>query len=227
MDTAAIRIFLSTFAVVLLSEMGDKTQIATVLLAGASPLYLLYVALGSAMALISTSFLEVCIGSQIIARFFKPSAIRTLSAFTFLILGVLLIAGLIGPGEVILGHHVSGNDALATKFLTWLTTYTLIILCELGDKTQVAVLMFSSNRPTRKWLVFGASALALATCVAIEVTVGSSLARYVGVELINKATGLVFVAIGLVTLGLFNLRPKLLPPCTKTTEFKKETDPGI
>ncbi|WP_234702036.1 TMEM165/GDT1 family protein [Desulfotomaculum nigrificans] len=98
------------------------------------------------------------------------------------------------------------------KFFAWLTTYVLIILCELGDKTQVAVLMLSSNHPGKKWLILGASALALSCCVLIEVTVGATLARYIGPQIINKATGWVFLFVGLYTLGShFNIRQKIFP----------------
>lgn len=90
------RIFLTTLGVVFLSEMGDKTQITTLLLAGAKPLYVFWVALGSATALICCSFLEVIVGSQIIARFLKPHTITLVSAIIFIILGLLLIFGIMG-----------------------------------------------------------------------------------------------------------------------------------
>lgn len=99
---------------------------------------------------------------------------------------------------------------MSTEFLTWLTTYILIILCELGDKTQVAVLLITSNNPTRRWLIFTAGALALTLCVVVEVTVGVTLAKYIGPAMINRATGVVFLIIGAITLGQhFNLPEKL------------------
>lgn len=90
------RLFLSAFGLVFLSEMGDKTQITTLLLAGAQPLYVVWVALGSAMALICTSFLEVIIGSAVIARLVKPETIKVASGIVFIGLGILLISGLLG-----------------------------------------------------------------------------------------------------------------------------------
>lgn len=90
------RLFLSTLGLVFVSEMGDKTQITTLLLAGAKPNYVVWVALGSAMALICTSFLEVIIGSQIIARYLKPQTVNLISGVVFTILGVLLLFGLVG-----------------------------------------------------------------------------------------------------------------------------------
>lgn len=86
------------------------------------------------------------------------------------------------------------------KLLTWLTTYCLIILCEMGDKTQVAVLLFASNNPARRWLIYAASALALTLCVILEVSVGFTLRRYIGPAAFNRATGVIFIVLGIVAL---------------------------
>lgn len=84
----------------MLSEMGDKTQITTLLLAGAKPAYVFWVGLGSCMALICASFLEVVIASQILARLLKPDTIHFLSALIFTLLGLLLVSGLVGNVEI-------------------------------------------------------------------------------------------------------------------------------
>lgn len=86
-------------------------------------------------------------------------------------------------------------------FLTWLSTYLIIILCEMGDKTQLAVLMFSTNNPGKRWLIYGASALALTLCVIVEVTLGVTLRKYIGPGLFNRATGVIFLFIGLYILS--------------------------
>ncbi|MGE5389881.1 MAG: TMEM165/GDT1 family protein [Deltaproteobacteria bacterium] len=96
------RLFLYSLGVVFLSEMGDKTQVTTMLLAGQKPLYILWVALGSLAALICTSFLEVIIGANILARWIKPDVIRFISAGVFILLGIMLLTGVIGqvdPGR--------------------------------------------------------------------------------------------------------------------------------
>lgn len=93
------RIFFSTLGLVFLSEMGDKTQISTLLLASAKPHYVFWVGLGSAMALICTSFIEVIIGSSV-ARFLKPLTIKIISAVIFLALGTLLVFGVIGNIDI-------------------------------------------------------------------------------------------------------------------------------
>jgi len=91
-----LRLFLSIMGVILISEMGDKTQLTTLLLASENPLYICWVGLGSALALITASFLEVIIGSHIIARYLKPVTIRVVSSLLFILLGLLLLTGIIG-----------------------------------------------------------------------------------------------------------------------------------
>ena len=86
------------------------------------------------------------------------------------------------------------------EWITWLTTYTLIILAELGDKTQIATLVLASNNPRKKWVVFAAGALALTMCVLLEVTVGTTLAKFMSPDSINRVTAVIFFVFGLVTL---------------------------
>ncbi|HEX3031967.1 MAG TPA: TMEM165/GDT1 family protein [Bacillota bacterium] len=90
-----LRLFLSAFGIVFISEMGDKTQLTTMLLAGQKPLWVVYVALGSAMALITTSFVEILIGSTFVARFLSPARINLLSGIAFTVMGVLLLTKII------------------------------------------------------------------------------------------------------------------------------------
>ena len=90
---------------------------------------------------------------------------------------------------------------MSVKLLTWISTYIIIILCELGDKTQLAVLLMTSNNPGRRWSIFLASALALSCCVLVEVTVGVTLAGYLGPHIINRLAGGIFLVMGLYGLA--------------------------
>lgn len=86
---------------------------------------------------------------------------------------------------------------LSLELLTWISTYVLIILAELGDKTQLAVLLITSNNPKKRWLIFFASAIALSLCVLVEVTAGVALARHIAPHMINKIAGVVFLTLGM------------------------------
>ncbi|WP_054692109.1 TMEM165/GDT1 family protein [Syntrophomonas palmitatica] len=109
---------------------------------------------------------------------------------------------------------------MSIELITCLTTYLLIILAELGDKTQLAILLVTSNNPRKRWTIFGASALALTACVLVEVTIGTALARVIGINMINRISGAVFLAIGII--GLFSIiqkpsNPRV--PCSKQSSL--------
>ncbi len=111
------------------------------------------------------------------------------------------------------------------QLLTWLSTYLIIIVCELGDKTQLAVLLLTGNNPHKKWVIFAASSVALILSVFIEVTVGITLARYIGPALINKAAGMVFLVLGIFMLIKYIRLPLRLPVWQRKQSESAEPEP--
>jgi Ca2+/H+ antiporter, TMEM165/GDT1 family len=84
-----------------------------------------------------------------------------------------------------------------------LTTFGVIFLAEMGDKTQIAAMTMAAEK-RRPWEVFIAASLALAAVSAIGVAVGSVLTHYLPLELIKRGAGLAFIVIGiLVLIGKF------------------------
>ncbi|HON41748.1 MAG TPA: TMEM165/GDT1 family protein [Bacillota bacterium] len=86
-----LKVALTTFATVFLAELGDKTQLATMLLVaqGKSPLA---VFLGSASALVVSSLVGVLAGG-VIAKYIPEIWVRAAAGSGFIILGVLLLLG--------------------------------------------------------------------------------------------------------------------------------------
>ncbi len=91
------KLFLTAFVTVFLSEMGDKTQITTLLLAMARAKYVWFVFLGSATALCTASLLETTLGYWL-ARRVRSSTIKFVSGMAFAAMGALLVFGIIGSG---------------------------------------------------------------------------------------------------------------------------------
>lgn len=87
-------VFISTFITIFLAELGDKTQIATLLISAESHKPLT-VFIGAALALISTSLVGVMIG-QWLARRISPETLDTLAGLLLLIISVGLVADVIG-----------------------------------------------------------------------------------------------------------------------------------
>ena len=75
-----------------------------------------------------------------------------------------------------------------------------VFLAELGDKTQLATVLFASNRQHSALFVFLAAAAALVTSTAIAVAAGSSLASYVNTRHLSIVAGIGFIVIGAWTL---------------------------
>ena len=85
----------------------------------------------------------------------------------------------------------------------FMTTFGIIFLAELGDKTQIAAMTMAAQKK-RPWEVFLGAALALAAVSAIGVVVGSALGNYLPVEWIKRVAGAAFIIIGvLVLIGKF------------------------
>jgi putative Ca2+/H+ antiporter (TMEM165/GDT1 family) len=63
------------------------------------------------------------------------------------------------------------------KILT--TVFTAVFIAELGDKTQLATMLFAADKDTSKVTVFVGAALALILTSAIGVAAGSIVSQYV------------------------------------------------
>jgi putative Ca2+/H+ antiporter (TMEM165/GDT1 family) len=79
--------------------------------------------------------------------------------------------------------------------------FATIFVAELGDKTQLATLLYASDASRPKWTIFAASAAALVITSALGVLAGSLVSQYVNPKLIRWIAGLGFVAVGLWVLA--------------------------
>jgi len=88
-----LRMFLATFGSVFLAELGDKTQLATMALAGDAPSARAraVVFAGAAMALVTTSAIGVLAGG-IVSRFVSPRTIERAAGALFIALGAWMLA---------------------------------------------------------------------------------------------------------------------------------------
>ncbi|MBK9162058.1 MAG: TMEM165/GDT1 family protein [Nitrosomonadales bacterium] len=78
--------------------------------------------------------------------------------------------------------------------------FASVFIAEMGDKTQLATMLFASDREVSKWTVFfGASAALIATS-AIGVMAGSVISNYISEKSLHYIAGAGFVLIGLWTL---------------------------
>lgn len=76
----------------------------------------------------------------------------------------------------------------------------VVFLAELGDKTQLATLLFASDDQRHPLLVYCAAVLALASSAAIAVYLGTAAERHLAALPIKLFAGIGFLLIGLWTV---------------------------
>jgi len=83
---------------------------------------------------------------------------------------------------------------------TYLAVFASVLVAELGDKTQLATLLYATDPAARKLGVFVAAASALVLSTALAVIVGANAAEWISPKLLRTAAGLGFIAIGVWVL---------------------------
>lgn len=81
------------------------------------------------------------------------------------------------------------------------TIFVTVFLAELGDKTQLATMLFAADKEVSRWTVFAGASLALVVASGIGVLAGTALSQYVSPKIMHYAAGVGFVGIGIWTLA--------------------------
>ncbi len=75
-----------------------------------------------------------------------------------------------------------------------------VFLAELGDKTQLATMLFSTREGASLWTVFIGASLALTAASGMAVVAGSLLSSLVDPRYLSYAAGIGFIVIGIWTV---------------------------
>ena len=80
------------------------------------------------------------------------------------------------------------------------TVLATVFIAELGDKTQLATMLFAADSEVSKVTVFVAASLALILASALGVLAGSLLSDFINEKYLHYIAGAGFIVIGAVTL---------------------------
>jgi len=80
------------------------------------------------------------------------------------------------------------------------TVFTTVFIAEIGDKTQLATLLFAADKEVSKLTVFLGASLALTLAAGIGVLAGGIVSNYVSDKLLHYIVGAGFIGIGMWTL---------------------------
>ncbi len=185
-----VPLFLTVFALVFLAELADKTQLVTfALVAETGKPAQVY--LGVLGGLFTVTAIGVLAGS-LIAFLVPLSLIQLIAAIVFVILGIFTI------------YRVRRNQEDEEPTTThgkriWVRAFILLFLAELGDKTQLVVILIAATTG-QLLLVFIAAFLALALVNGIGVIIGDQARQYLGTNTIAYIAAIAFIIAGVLVL---------------------------
>ena len=80
------------------------------------------------------------------------------------------------------------------------TVFAAVFIAELGDKTQLATMLFAADKEVSKWTVFLGASAALVVATAIGVIAGTLLSEFINEKYLNYLAEAGFILIGAFTL---------------------------
>jgi len=78
--------------------------------------------------------------------------------------------------------------------------FVSVFVAELGDKTQLATMLFATDKEISKLTIFLAASAALIVASGLGVLAGSLLSEYINEKYLHYIAGVGFIAIGTFTL---------------------------
>ena len=173
----------STFGLIFLAEIGDKSQLVCMTLAARHRH--LPVLLGAIAAFLILNTLAVVFGAGL-AQWIPE---RILAGAVALLFGAFGIKSLLTQEEVGEDGEVEekpGHGIFATTFL-------MLLLAEMGDKTQIAIAGLASTLPALA--VWIGATLALITTSALGVWLGVTLLRRIPIHRLHQVSGVFFLVL--------------------------------
>src|SRR5262249_53734950 len=89
-------------------------------------------------------------------------------------------------------------DQMDIKVLA--TVFATVFIAELGDKTQLATMLYAADREVSKWTVFLVASSALIVASALGVLSVTLLSNFINERVLHYIAGVGFVLVGIWTL---------------------------
>jgi len=180
--------FLISTGIVALAEMGDKTQLLSLVLAARfrKPWPIVW---GILVATLANHALAGGLGAWA-TSLMGPPVLRWILGVSFLAMAAWMLV----PDKL------DDDDADVTpKFDVFGTTVIAFFLAEMGDKTQIATVMLAAEYQSWVWVVAGTT-LGMMLANAPVVWFGERITRLVPLTWVHRISAAVFVVLGLLVL---------------------------
>ena len=188
MDLSALA--LST-GVVALAEMGDKTQLLSLMLASRYPKQALAIIAGIFIATIANHACAAFFGHWL-TTFVSPDFLKWILGLSFLGIGLWLLV----PDQI---DDAAGSKVANRALPVLILTVGLFFLAEMGDKTQIATIALGAKY-TDIFSVTVGTTLGMMMANAPAVWIGQKFTKRLPVKWVHALAAISFIAIGIATL---------------------------
>ena len=180
--------FLVSTSIVALAEMGDKTQLLSLVLAAKFRKPLPIVA-GIFVATVVNHALAGAVGNWI-TTVLGPDMLRWILGVSFILMaGWMLIPDKLDEGDA------DGKP----RWGVFGTTLVAFFLAEMGDKTQIATVMLAAQYNAYLWVVAGTT-LGMMIANAPVVWLGDKITRKVPIRAVHLISAVIFLVLGLLAI---------------------------
>jgi putative Ca2+/H+ antiporter (TMEM165/GDT1 family) len=172
---------LASFGIILVAELGDKTQLAVISLSAKRKSKSVFT--GALLAFAVVDGVSALVGGAI-AALIPIFWIGIVAGVAFIVFAVYTLV-----------FERDEKPETSDRSLTVASSFSLVALMELGDKTQLASISLAAeyNAPI---LVFVGVMLAFAVLAGFGVMLGMAISRYVPLRYVRIGSGLLFIVFG-------------------------------
>jgi putative Ca2+/H+ antiporter (TMEM165/GDT1 family) len=186
--------FLAT-SIVALAEIGDKTQLLSLLLAAKYKTHHWAIVAGIFVATVFNHAIAAWLGSAV-AQWVNPEIMKWVIAGGFITLGLwLLVPDKLDDDEKTPPAHSSWK--------VFTITTSLFFIAEMGDKTQVATVALGARYVDLMAVVLGTT-VGMMLANAPAVWLGQKFTNALPVKWVHAIAAMIFIIMGLVTIFFYN-----------------------
>lgn len=180
--------FLVSTGIVALAEMGDKTQLLSLVLAARfrKPWPIVW---GILVATLVNHGLAGAVGSWVTTQL-GPQALRWVLGASFLVMAVWILI----PDKL-----DDEDEKTQPRWGVFATTVVAFFLAEMGDKTQVATVMLAAQFQSWFWVVAGTT-LGMMVANAPVVWLGDAITRKISLVWVHRVSAVIFAILGALAL---------------------------
>ena len=184
--------YLNSLAAISIAELGDKTQMLTIALACRGDKYRVF--LGSFLGFVVVNSLCIALGA-VVKQLILGINFRVITAVLFIVVGIFSLRT----------ESIHENFIKDTK-VAFLTTFTLVSLSEIADKTNLVTLGISFSSPS-VFSCFAGMITSAFLMFGLAVLIGSEIARYLDIRKLKLFFSFIFIIAGILMLigGFFEI----------------------